>query len=267
VELELDMHKLIGVFVAAAALTTVVLGGTAGMANAASAAAPAACTGTVQVTSFVFSPASVSVGKGSTATMTLQNCTATSQSVQGIWYGRYTAPGVSGIPSGCPAIDPLVLNTTLAPNGTGTQSLGYTTIAGCQATGLDAIANLSIGATSLGTFTAHLTITGVTATCSVHYAKSEWTGGFTANITIANTGTATITSWTLAFTFPGDQMITNPWNGIVHQSGQNVTITNEPYNGTITPGTSITLGFNGTWKTNDASPTAFTLNGAACTTV
>jgi len=44
-----------------------------------------------------------------------------------------------------------------------------------------------------------------------------------------------------------------------------VTATNAGYNGNIPPGANATFGFQGTWAANDASPTAFTLNGTACT--
>ncbi|HEX6522801.1 MAG TPA: arabinofuranosidase catalytic domain-containing protein [Streptosporangiaceae bacterium] len=102
--------------------------------------------------------------------------------------------------------------------------------------------------------------------CHVTYVKSsEWAGGFVANITISNTGTATINGWTLTFAFPGDQKVTNAWNATVTQSGANVTATNASYDGTISPGTSASMGFQGTWTANDTSPAAFTLNGTACT--
>jgi hypothetical protein len=81
-----------------------------------------------------------------------------------------------------------------------------------------------------------------------------------------NTGTSAINGWTLKFTFPGDQKITNAWNGTETQSGENVTITNASYNGTIAPGGNTSLGFQGTWTSSDAAPAAFTLNGTACTT-
>jgi hypothetical protein len=45
-----------------------------------------------------------------------------------------------------------------------------------------------------------------------------------------------------------------------------VTITNESYNNTIAAGGNVTLGFQGTWTNSDAAPTAFTVNGATCTT-
>ena len=101
--------------------------------------------------------------------------------------------------------------------------------------------------------------------CHITYTKSsEWAGGFVANLVIANTGTTAINGWTLTFTFPGDQHITNGWNGTVSQSGENVTVTNVSYNGTIPAGGNTSLGFQGTWNTSDAAPTSFTLNGAAC---
>ncbi|MGD0607248.1 MAG: cellulose binding domain-containing protein, partial [Streptosporangiaceae bacterium] len=69
--------------------------------------------------------------------------------------------------------------------------------------------------------------------CEVTYTPDQWQGGFTADITITNTGSSVINGWTLKFTFPGNQMITNAWNGVESQSGENVTITNESYNATI----------------------------------
>ena len=101
--------------------------------------------------------------------------------------------------------------------------------------------------------------------CQVSYTvSSQWTGGFSANIAIINTGTAAINGWTLTFTFPGDQQITNLWNGTVSQSGEQVTITNANWNGNIAPQGSMSVGFNGTWTSNNTSPTSFTLNGQAC---
>jgi acetylxylan esterase len=102
-------------------------------------------------------------------------------------------------------------------------------------------------------------------TCHVSYTKnSEWPGGFTAQVTIANTGTTTINGWSLTFTFPGDQKLTSNFNGGFTQTGNNATLTNASYNATITPGASIVDGFQGTWTTSDASPTTFAINGTAC---
>ena len=87
-----------------------------------------------------------------------------------------------------------------------------------------------------------------------------------ASVTISNPGTSPINGWTVGFTFPGDQKITNAWNGVVAQSGEGVTITNESYNATIAAGSSTSLGFQGTWTSSDAVPTSFTVNGTPCTT-
>jgi endo-1,4-beta-xylanase len=102
-------------------------------------------------------------------------------------------------------------------------------------------------------------------TCHVTYTKnSEWPGGFTAQVVIANTGTTTINGWSLTFTFPGDQKITSNFNGGFSQTGENATLTNASYNGAIAPGASITDGFQGTWTSSDTNPTAFSLDGTAC---
>ncbi|MGH3122805.1 MAG: cellulose binding domain-containing protein, partial [Streptosporangiaceae bacterium] len=101
--------------------------------------------------------------------------------------------------------------------------------------------------------------------CQVTYTtQSQWAGGFVASVSIANPGPAAINGWTLAFSFPGDQKITNAWSGSVTQSGANVSIANAGYNGTIAAGSSVSLGFQGTWTSSDAAPAAFTLNGAPC---
>src|SRR5262249_34345494 len=78
------------------------------------------------------------------------------------------------------------------------------------------------------------------SSCSVHYAiTSQWNTGFGATLTIKNTGSTTINSWSLQFSFANGQTITQLWNGAFTQSGGNVTITNLSYNGTIAPGTTL----------------------------
>lgn len=106
--------------------------------------------------------------------------------------------------------------------------------------------------------------------CSVHYAvSSQWNGGFTASISITNTSSTAINGWSLQFSFPNGQTITQLWNGSVSQSGSSVTITNASYNGSIPAGGTLNSppGFNGSWSGSNGSPAAFTLNGAACSVV
>jgi endo-1,4-beta-xylanase len=106
---------------------------------------------------------------------------------------------------------------------------------------------------------------GTTGTCHVVYTRnSEWPGNFTAQVVIGNTGTATLNGWTLTFTYPGDQKITQNFNGGFSMSGENATITPANYNSTIAAGASVTVGFQGTFTSNDTSPTSFKINGTAC---
>jgi len=110
------------------------------------------------------------------------------------------------------------------------------------------------------------TTTG-SAACTVTYAVSnQWPGGFTAAVTIANTGTSAISSWSLKFTWPGSQSIAQGWSANWTQSGTQVTATNLSWNGSLAPGQSTQIGFNGNWSGSNPNPTAFTLNGSTCTT-
>ncbi len=122
------------------------------------------------------------------------------------------------------------------------------------------------GTGAKGTASFTWTISSSSGGCHVTYTtQSQWTGGFVAQVTIANNGSSAINGWTLTFTFPGDQKITNAWNGVASQTGENVTITNESYNATIAAGGSTSLGFQGTWTNSDAAPTTFKVNGTTCT--
>ncbi|OLE27867.1 MAG: hypothetical protein AUG49_04020 [Catenulispora sp. 13_1_20CM_3_70_7] len=123
----------------------------------------------------------------------------------------------------------------------------------------------STGASGAASFT--WTVSPVStggAICQVTYTKNEWTGGFTASLTITNTGTSPINGWTLAFSFPGDQKVTNAWSATVSQSAAAVTAKNVDYNAAIAPSGNVVFGFQGTWIGNDSNPAHFTLNGSSC---
>ena len=103
------------------------------------------------------------------------------------------------------------------------------------------------------------------STCAVNYdIESQWSTGFSANITITNNGPA-ISSWDLAWTFGGDQQITDLWNGTLTQSGENVSVASESYNGSMASGGTTSLGFNASYSGSNATPAQFTLNGQVCT--
>ncbi len=120
-----------------------------------------------------------------------------------------------------------------------------------------------------GTASATTSAGGGTGACKVGYSAQNWGGGsgFTANVTITNTGTSAINGWTLAFGYPNGQRVTPPgWGATVAQSGADVTATNLTWNGTLAPGASTGIGFNGTYSGSNPAPSSFTLNGSSCTT-
>ncbi|PSM38089.1 endo-1,4-beta-xylanase [Streptomyces dioscori] len=103
--------------------------------------------------------------------------------------------------------------------------------------------------------------------CVVTYAvQSQWNTGFTAQVTLRNTSTTAVNGWRLAWTWPAGQSVTQAWNATVTQSGSAVTAANASYNAAVPPGAAVTFGFNGSWSGGNTAPTAFTLNGTACTT-
>ena len=101
--------------------------------------------------------------------------------------------------------------------------------------------------------------------CSVSYTiVNQWDVGFQAEVVIRNTGSAAINGWTLSWAFPNGQTIYQLWNATYTQSGANVSARNLSWNATISPGGSQNLGFLANWSGTNNKPTAFTLNGGAC---
>jgi cellulase/cellobiase CelA1 len=106
-------------------------------------------------------------------------------------------------------------------------------------------------------------VTGTaSATCRVSYVVTDsWSGGFAASVTVQNSGSA-VNGWSLGWSFPGGQVVQGHWHGQFQQTGAKVTVTNAAHNALIPAGGSINLGF--TASGSPATPTPFTLNGAAC---
>jgi glucose/arabinose dehydrogenase len=103
-----------------------------------------------------------------------------------------------------------------------------------------------------------------TGACQVTYAPTTWQNGFTANVTITNTGPAAVNGWTLTWAFSGNQQVTSAWNATVTQNGTAATARNVGHNGTIPSGGNQTFGFQGTYSGTNGNPGAFALNGTAC---
>jgi hypothetical protein len=122
------------------------------------------------------------------------------------------------------------------------------------------------GLVATGGTLAAVTAQAASAGCSVSYSvSSQWPGGFGASVTLTNLGSP-ITGWTLSWSFGAGQTITQLWNGTYTQSGSTVTVTNVSYNGSVATGGTASFGFNGAWNnSSNPAPTAFTMNGVACT--
>ncbi|GIF18281.1 hypothetical protein BJ973_008758 [Actinoplanes tereljensis] len=105
-----------------------------------------------------------------------------------------------------------------------------------------------------------------TAACRVTYGTNVWSNGFTANVTVANTGSNAINGWTLGFTLPSGQSITSSWNANVTGSSGAITAGNVTWNGSLAAGANTNFGFQGTYSGSFTNPSGFTLNGSTCTT-
>ncbi|WP_249998704.1 cellulose-binding domain-containing protein [Actinoplanes sp. M2I2] len=99
--------------------------------------------------------------------------------------------------------------------------------------------------------------------CTVGWTANQWATGFTADVQVTNGGAA-VTSWTLSWTFAGDQRVTSGWNAAVTQSGSVVTAASLGWNGALASGASTRFGFQGTYSGTNAAPAAFTFNGVSC---
>lgn len=103
------------------------------------------------------------------------------------------------------------------------------------------------------------------AGCRVDYAVThQWQSGFGANVQVTNLGDA-VTGWELRFTFAAGQSVTQLWSGAVTQTGAAVAVRNAAWNGSLPTNGTASFGFNGTSAGTNPVPSAFTLNGVACT--
>ncbi|MBX6387159.1 MAG: cellulose binding domain-containing protein, partial [Microbispora sp.] len=71
---------------------------------------------------------------------------------------------------------------------------------------------------------------------------NSWAGGWQGEVTV-RAGNAPINGWTVRWTWPGGQTITQLWGGVASGSGSNVTVRNESWNGSLAANGSTTFGF------------------------
>jgi Glycosyl hydrolase family 62/Cellulose binding domain len=125
----------------------------------------------------------------------------------------------------------------------------------------------SAGAALLGSaaLAVALPASAAAAGCAVTYTVgSEWQGGFTAGVSVKNLGDP-LNGWSLTWTFAAGQTVSQAWSTDLTQSGSAVTARNVSYNGAIATNGEVSFGFNGASTGSNPVPTAFALNGVACT--
>lgn len=92
--------------------------------------------------------------------------------------------------------------------------------------------------------------------CAATYSTvNSWQGGSQGSVTVRNSGSSSISGWTVKWTYPNGQTISSLWNGRLTQSGSSETVRNESYNGSLAPNASTTFGF----QVSGASPGTPTL--------
>jgi polyisoprenoid-binding protein YceI len=118
---------------------------------------------------------------------------------------------------------------------------------------------------SLGLFLA-ATSFSLDASASCKYILSgQWETGFNGKIEVTNTGSAPVNTWTINWAYSGNNRIINVYTG--NLSGTNpYSVTNFAWNGTINPGETILVGFNGS-KTSGAAENPVITGGICGTAV
>jgi hypothetical protein len=150
-------RTLIAGLLCAGALSATALS-VAALPASAAGTSPCPSTAVLQITHMAFNPAVVFPGQSSTVHVAALNCTGQSVHASLTWLARFVGP-TPGIPSGCPAIDPLSVPANFAPHGRFAGKLTYLVPAGCTATSLVSTAEFAVGGAVVAEKSASLTIT------------------------------------------------------------------------------------------------------------
>ncbi|MFD9032783.1 glycosyl hydrolase family 18 protein [Streptomyces sp. NPDC059567] len=100
-----------------------------------------------------------------------------------------------------------------------------------------------------------------TAATATYTKVSDWGSGFEGKWTVKNTGTTTLSSWTVEWDYPAGTAVTSAWDATVTSSGTHWTAKNVGWNGTLAPGATVSFGFNGS---GSGAPSGCKINGGSC---
>ncbi|MFC4906357.1 cellulose binding domain-containing protein [Actinomadura gamaensis] len=90
---------------------------------------------------------------------------------------------------------------------------------------------------------------------------SEWSGGYTGQFTVTNTGNAQLNGWTVGFDLPSGTSVGSYWDALLTRTGDHYEFKNREYNGTLAPGATATFGWV---ASGNGAPQNCTLNGKSC---
>ena len=192
------------------------------------------------------------LASGITASSVNLSWSSSTDNVAVTGYDIFRAPGASG-----GTFTSVGTSTTTAFAATG---LAANTTYRFQVRARDAAGNLSGFS---GAVTVTTTSGGGSGGCSATLtAQSQWSNGYVIQpVRVTNTGTSSISGWTVTFTLPAGHSITGSWNATVTISGQTVTARGVSHNSALAPG-----GF-GEWGFQASRPNGNTAlpGSASCT--
>ncbi|GGO96869.1 hypothetical protein GCM10012280_57340 [Wenjunlia tyrosinilytica] len=101
------------------------------------------------------------------------------------------------------------------------------------------------------------------ATATAAFSKtSTWDTGYQGQYKVTNTGSSTLSGWTVEFDLPSGTTVGSYWDALLTTGpGNHYTFKNREYNGSLAPGASTTFGWV---STGTGTPTGCKLNGGSC---
>jgi chitin-binding protein len=81
----------------------------------------------------------------------------------------------------------------------------------------------------------------------------SWQSGFQGQVTVTNTGGTGLSGWTVSWTWPDGQALTQAWGGTATSSGGAVSVRNESWN-LPAPAASVTFGFLASSNGSNTAP-------------
>ena len=180
-------------------------------------------------------------------------------STAGVTYTVFASTNAGFTPSSANTLATNLPGTSLSDAGLAASSTWYFVVEAVKS-------GLNSAPTSQASATTSAPAGTGAAACHVAYTnQNDWGSGFTGAISITNTGSTTFSSWTLTWTYSGNQQLNQAWNANYAEAGGKVTLTSLSYNGSIAPGASQSgIGFNATYSGSNPAPAAFYLNGVLC---